>query len=117
MASEKHIFTKVKAARELLREQADIILQKYLENVQQAMDRGDNETAAKALQWLIEHMPSEDDGTKIVDTSVDKQAPQAQQTERPAIQIGIQVGGVNPKQLPATKPKELPIEATVIKGE
>jgi len=105
----KGFFTKVKIARELLREQADTILKDYLDVVSKARDAGEYETAAKALQWLIEHMPSEDDGTRILDTGIDKEVKPQQQDNRPAIQIGIQVGGVAPqKQLTVTDQKALP---------
>jgi hypothetical protein len=105
----KGFFTKVKVARDLLRDQADVILRDYLDVVNKARDAGEYETAAKALQWLIEHMPSEDDGTRIIDTSVDKDMKPVVQEQRPAIQIGIQVGGVRaPNELSGKKQKALP---------
>jgi hypothetical protein len=125
----KGFFTKVKVARELLRDQADEILKQYLDIVQKAKDAGDYESAYKAMQWLIEHMPSEDDGTRVVDISVDKPAPVVQGPVGPAIQIGISVGGIG-KQLPPPEPEpeimlELPpapeplpaIEAVVVAPE
>lgn len=104
----KAYFTKVKVARELLRDQAEVILQQYMENIKKMQDAGEYEAAAKALQWLLEHMPADEDGSRALDTSVDKKAEQAQNTNvPPPIQIGIQVGGLG-KQIVTKKPKELP---------
>ena len=109
----RDMFSKVTAARELLREKANEILQQYLAVVAEAQAAGEYEVAAKSLQWLLEHMPSDDAGTRVVERSIDaKEAPQAQLPTGPAIQIGIQVGGT-------FKPKELPpqTEAEVIDVE
>lgn len=101
-------FNRVKIAREALREKAEEIIEEYLDVAMKAKDAGDYETAAKSLQWLIEHMPADDDGKGIVDTSVDKQKQQlVEKPAGPAIQIGIQVGGIGAGQqqpaLPAPK--------------
>src|SRR5690348_11991394 len=74
----KQLFSKVRAARELLRERASEILEQYLAVVAEAQAAGEYEVAAKSLQWLIEHMPKEDDGSTIVERSVDKEQPQIQ---------------------------------------
>lgn len=110
------LFTKVKAARELLRQQAEDIVNLYMENAKVAMARGDHETAQKALQWLLEHMPAEVDGSRVVDMGIDKQVIQQQGPTGPMIQIGINVGGIPVKPLDAPKVAgELPpIEAEVI---
>ena len=110
------IFSRVKIARELLRERAEEILDNYLDTVQKAKDAGDFETAAKSLQWLMDHMPAEDDGTRVVETSVDKQQQIVQQDTSPRIQIGISVGGSAPKQISIAKPRELP-KAEIIDAE
>lgn len=112
----KGFFTKVKVARELLRQKAEDIINEYMDVAAKAKDAGDYQTAAKALQWLIEHIPAEEDGTRIVDSSIDKQVAPVQQDNRPAIQIGIQVGGITPKQLAVPKPKEL-VKGEVIDAE
>lgn len=116
----KQMFSKVKAARELLRERASEILQQYLAVVAEAQAAGNYEVAAKSLQWLIEHMPREDDGSGVVERSVDKEQQQIQAPTGPAIQIGIQVGGVTRQTLPAaTEDKALPEvrEVKLIEGE
>lgn len=106
------MFSKVKVARELLRERASEILDNYLDVIAKAKDAGDYETASKSLQWLIEHMPSEDDGVRVVDVSVDKKTQEVKQDTRPTIQIGINVGGVQqPKQLESPKPVVETIDA------
>jgi hypothetical protein len=100
----KGFFTKVKIARELLREKAEEILAQYFEVIESAKQAGDHETAGKMLMWLIEHMPADEEGSRLVDISVDKKQEITQKVDRPAIQIGIQVGGVpTQKQLPPIK--------------
>ena len=109
-------FSKVRVARELLREKADELLKQYMLVVDEARASGDYETAAKALQWLIDHMP-EEDGVRIIDQSVDKkQEPVQQQQTGPQIRIGIAVGGLGQHSLPnQKKPKE--ISGEVVDGE
>lgn len=102
------MFSKVHAARKLLLERAEEIITEYLEVARLAKEDGQYEEAYKALQWLIEHMPS-DAGERMVESSVDKKQEVVEKDTRPAIQIGISLGGI-------TKKKELP-EASVIDGE
>lgn len=93
-------FPKARVARELLRDKAKQILEEYLDVAVKAKDAGDYETAYKSLQWLMEHMPQDEDGKGVVDTSVDKQK-QIADTSKPTgpqIQIGIAVGGIGHKQ-------------------
>jgi hypothetical protein len=105
--SQKQFFTKIKAAREVLRDKADKILEEYLDTIQKAKDMGDYQTATKALQWLIEHMPEDEHGQRMIDAHVDKTKVDSRPSA-PSVQIGIQLGGVG---LPAAT-KELP-EVTV----
>jgi hypothetical protein len=109
---QKAFFSKVAIARQLLKEKSEEILNEYLDVVQKAKDSGDYETAAKSLQWLIEHMPADEDGGRIVEVSVDKKQQEAVQKgpTGPTISIGIAVGGLGPQRsLPnVEKPRELP---------
>ena len=113
----RQMFSKVRVAQELLREKASELLEEYLDVVQKAKDAGDYETAAKSLQWLIEHMPPDMDGERVVAQSVDKKQEVVQGPVGPAIQIGIQVGGAGQKKLPISKPKELPTVTAEIVDE
>lgn len=113
--SEKHLFSKIKVARELLRQRAEELVNEYLDIAKQAKIAGDYETAAKSLQWLLDHIPGDSDGVRVVDSSVDKTQPTAPANTQPSIQIGIQVGGVNKKKLTTTETKKLP--GNVIEGE
>lgn len=94
----KPLFPKVKEARQVLKDRAVEILETYLQVCRDARDAGDYETAAKSLQWLIEHMPN-DGGETVIDPSAakpkvnDKALPTG-----PAIQIGIALGGVGQRQ-------------------
>jgi hypothetical protein len=96
-----NFFSKVTVARQLLRDKAEDILKEYLDIAAQAKAAGDYESAYKALQWLIDHMPKEGDGEALVGRSADKEAPQLPSSgdSKPRIMIGIQVGGAQ-KALP-----------------
>jgi hypothetical protein len=111
IARRERLFSKVKEARELLKQEAETILRSYMQTIQMAVAAGQYEAALKAQQWLIEHFP-EDEGVKMIDISVDRPK-QVEGQSGPAIQIGIALGGmVQPKRL------EVPtIEAEVIQNE
>lgn len=95
----KGFFTKVHVAREQLRARADEIITKYMEIAEEARAAGDFKTAIAALQWMAEHLPAEDDGTRLLDASVDvKQTDDRRKFDPPAIRIGIQVGGIGAEQ-------------------
>lgn len=113
---DKRFFSRVRIARELLRDRAEDLLEQYLIVIKDAQEKGEHEAALKAIQWLMEHMPAEEDGTKLLDTSIDKNIQPIVQDTRPAIQIGIQLGGVGvaqPKAIEAPKAKK----PKAIKGE
>lgn len=94
-------FPRVRQAREELRARAKEIIDLYLENAKNAMGAAEFETASKALQFLIEHMPADEDGAKLVDTSVDKQPKQVEGKKGgPRIQIGVAIGLPKNKKLP-----------------
>lgn len=105
-------FSKVKVARELLRDKADELLKMYLLVIDEARASGDYETAAKSLQWLIDHMADEE-GNRVIERSVDKQQIVIDtKPTGPAIQIGIAVGGVGQKALPE---KPVDVQVTEVK--
>lgn len=105
------LFSKVRAAREVLRERAEELINEYLDIAAKAKDSGDYQTAAKAMQWLLEHMPADDEGIRVVETGVDKQQQQVVQQAPPQVKVGIVVGGIGGKnQLAKPKPKEITTE-------
>jgi hypothetical protein len=107
-------FSKVRIARQLLREKSEEILAEYLDIVARARDAGEHEVAVKALQWLIDHMPADEDGDRMVDQSVDKKQETIQQGPvGPAIKIGIAVGGLTQNQKSLPKPSDI-VTAEVI---
>lgn len=95
----RNYFPKVKEAREVLKVRAQEIVELYLENAKEAKDNGDHEVTMKSLQWLIEHMPADESGERMVETSVDKAA-KAERPAGPMVQIGFALGGMNQKSLP-----------------
>lgn len=107
--ADKNYFSKVREARDALKGQSLAIFETQLKIIQAALDSGDYETAAKANQWLLEHLPKED-GLSVLDASIDKAPPPAKQTG-PNIQIGIALGGMNHKTLPSATVIDIPTES------
>lgn len=95
--SHKSPFPKVREAREALKAKALELHELYMTIIQKAILDHDFETAMKATQWLMEHMPS-DDGAQMLDISVDKPK-QVEQRTGPSVNIGFALGGI-PKSLP-----------------
>lgn len=115
-------FPRVKEAREALAAEAVDLYRLYRHIIQVALDAGDVETAMKATQWLIEHMPR-DGKTSMVDASVDKPGVVEQKTG-PSVNIGFALGGIGEaRSLPPAvtidvEPAGEPdIEANVVKHE
>lgn len=95
----KDYFPAVKEARAALAAKALEHYELQLKLIMEAVNRGDIETAVKANQWLLEHMPAED-GVRLIDPSAAKPKEVESTSKGPAIQIGIQLGGINaPKVL------------------
>lgn len=101
-------FPRVKEAREALKNKALEIHDTYMAIIHAAFDAGDLETAMKATQWLIEHMPAED-GKRMVDASIDKPK-QIEQKQGPQVNIGFALGGIaETRALPAVTIDVTPI--------
>ena len=105
----KH-FPRIREARELLMSQAEEFIQLKKEIIKKAIEKGDLETADKAINYLLSHMP-QFEGISAVDPDIDKPK-QVEGPKGPQISIGIALGGMNkPKELPqVTSVIELPIE-------
>ena len=104
-------FSTVKKAREALKGKAEDILQRYFKMIDMAVAAEDFETANKAFQFLIEHMPKED-GESIITESAAKPRQVESGHTGPVINIGVKVGGSS-KDAPASLPE--PITIDVIK--
>lgn len=90
----RHYFPKIKEAREALKGRALEIYDLYMRNIQDAMAEGEHEVAAKSLQWLMEHMPTSEEGETMIDSSIDKVKQVDAGPKGPTIQlIGISLGG------------------------
>ena len=106
-------FSSVRKAREALKERANELLDLQLAIVKAAFAEGDFETASKANQFLIEHTPADDDGTRMIESGIDK-VKQIEGSKGPAVTIGIAIGGLG------KKPEALPepsIDVEVIEHE
>lgn len=103
----KDYFPAVKEARAALAAKALEHYELQLKLIMEAVNKGDIESAIKANQWLMEHMPAED-GVRLIDPSAAKPKEVESGPKGPSIQIGIQLGGVNaPKSLPPMKVIEI----------
>lgn len=101
-------FSKVKQAREAIKERAIELVELQFQIIVEAIAKGQLEVAAKANQFLLEHAAEDEEGNRILDMSIDK--PKViEGYQGPSIQIGLNLGGMNqPKALP--KVTEVPIE-------
>ena len=70
--SQRVYFPKVKEAREALREKALELFELQVSIIREALNKGDFESAYKANQWLMEHMPASDEGERLIDSSAAK---------------------------------------------
>ena len=91
----------VKKAKAALMVRANEILEKYLKMIDMAVAAGDFETANKAFQFLVEHMPREDGESIISESAAKPKMNEDSGHKGPIINIGLKVGGVGePTQLP-----------------
>lgn len=89
--SKRVYFPKVKEARELLREKATEILNKYEVLIDAAIAAEDYVVASHALEFLMEHMPDEA-GVRMIESKVDVKAIEA--PKGPVVNIGFAIGGI-----------------------
>ena len=96
------LFPRAKEAREALRDKALVIFDLYIRLIENAMAAQDYETAEKALRFLQEHMPKDEDGVSFLDPSIDKKEDKSSAPVGPTVNIGFAIGGVKPRhELPA----------------
>lgn len=108
----KRVFSsRVQEAREALRDRAIDILEAMLAVTVEARANKDYEVAADTLKWLYEHLPSDADGNRVIDSSAAK-VKEIEAPTGPQIAIGIQLGGMSPKYLPSSTTQI--IDATTI---
>ena len=91
-------FSRIREAREALIAQADELMKLYIKNAKDAIADGEREIASNSLKWLIEHIPAQD-GVTLIARGIDQGKPD-EGNKGPVVQIGIQLGGVTPKELP-----------------
>ncbi len=105
-------FPKIRQAREALQRRALEITNLYIQNAKQAMKKGQHDVAQSSLEYLLGHMPKDEDGQVIMGPSVDKALVEAG-NKGPLIQIGFKLGGVaDTKALP-----EAVIDVTPVSDE
>jgi len=101
----KH-FPKIREARELLMAHAEELIELKKRIIFESIAAGDYETADKATNWLLEHMPMFE-GITVIDPSIDKPKQIEKGTTLPTINIGFALGGI-------TKEKALPAVTTEV---
>lgn len=98
--SKRTYFPRVTEARNFLRDKAKDLLELQIKLIMEAAASGEYESATKANQWLIEHLPAGDDGVRVIDTSASKPKEIAQGTVGPTVNIGIAFGGIQASEAP-----------------
>lgn len=93
-------FSKVKEARSALAAKALALFEGYEALIKEAIANQEFEVAAQGFQYLLDHMPKDEEGITLLDPSVDKVQKKVS-GGGPTIKIGIAVGGLpNNKELP-----------------
>lgn len=84
-------FPKVREAREALRARAMEIFELQMQVAREALAAENFEQANIALQFLLKHMPKDEDGLRLLESDPDKEGGK-QIPAGPTIQIGIALG-------------------------
>jgi hypothetical protein len=92
-------FSSVKEARDALRAKAMELIDGYMDLITEARAAQELEVAAEGYQFLLKHLPKDEQGITLLDTAVDKVSKEAVGPKGPTIQIGIALGGIKPKEL------------------
>lgn len=98
VVAKKVFSSRVQEAREALRDRAMDILEAMLAVTVEARANKDYEVAAETLKWLYEHLPSDAEGNRVIDSSAAK-VKEIEGPKGPSIAIGIQLGGMNQEKL------------------
>ena len=106
-------FPKVKEARDAARARALEILDDFQSTIKLAVAAGDYEAAMSSFKWLLEHMPADEDGTKVIDTSVDNRK-QVEGPVGPQINLGFQISGLGAQPQVAVVEPEQSAEKSVL---
>jgi len=91
-------FSKVKEAREALAAKSLELFELYQDIIKKAAETENFEVAAKGVEFLLSHMPKDEDGGTLLEPSVDTKKEAAKGNTGPTIQIGIALGGVGEKK-------------------
>jgi hypothetical protein len=99
----RKVFPKIAEVREMLKERAAELLNLQRRIVYEALANQDYETANDANQFLLTHLPPDENGVRLLDPDIDKPKDQGK-LQGPQISIGFALGGLNQTQsLPAAK--------------
>ena len=99
----KH-FSSVRLVREKLREDSLTIYAEFRNALKMAIAGGEYEAGIKGYQYLIGHIPADEDGVRVVDQDIDAKQIVDNSNKGLTIQIGIAV----------TPQKQLPVEISRI---
>jgi hypothetical protein len=94
-------FSKVKEAREALASKSIELFDTYMVLIKEALAAQEFDVAQRGLQFLMEHIPKDEDGVTFLDPSIDKSDKTSKGPSGPVIKIGFALGGISPqKELP-----------------
>lgn len=96
-------FSKVRVAREQIAANAQSTYRRYLRVLKRAEKMGKVEVAAEGYKWLLEHTPAAEDGTRVLDISVDRPAPEKGYSG-PSIALSFNMGGLTAPPQPHALP-------------
>lgn len=111
----RQFFSKVREAREALAGKSKEVLDLYLTVIQEARKDGNYEVALTNLRWLLEHLPGDEEGVKVLAESVDKAKVVEKGHSGPQINIGFALGGLASGE--QVSQKKLKTGRKVLEGE
>ena len=100
-------FSSVARARQKLTDDAEDIYAEFRKALKMAIAGGEYEAGIKGYQYLIGHIPADEDGVRVVDQDIDAKQIADNSNKGPTIQIGIAV----------TPQKQLPVQINHIDSE
>lgn len=102
-APKRPAFPRIAEVREMLKARAEELLNLQRRIIYEALANQDYETANDANQFLLKHLPPDEQGVHLLDHDIDKPKDTGKQLG-PQISIGFALGGLpQPQQLPAPK--------------
>lgn len=97
-------------------DKADDIMRLAMTVAEEALKAGDFKAAAEQTQFLLKHVPKDQDGVRVLDHDVDKKVEGEGKSSGPQVILGIKFGGILPakNETPDLVTEGTPIDVEVV---